>query len=218
MSDRPKNEEELQRLEAIGVIRASRFVRKYAQSHERVTMETVFEIHRSIFQDAWPEIAGKTRTVELKITDSEHHPPHHIHVPGLIKEASDELDMRISGIRSTESFWLRGGDLSEEQMIMGDKVVEVAAWLHHKITFIHPFQDGNGRTARLAANLVLECYGLVGISIKVERENKNRYRLALAQVDKMNDLEPLKALIYEGLIDRISGIPMFFDGKSKHSL
>ena len=49
MSDRPKNEEELQRLEAIGVIRASRFVRKFAHSHQGVSMDTVFEVHRQIF-------------------------------------------------------------------------------------------------------------------------------------------------------------------------
>jgi Fic family protein len=98
---------------------------------------------------------------------------------------------------------------------MIDNIIDTVAWVHHKITNIHPFQEGNGRTARLSANLILECYGLVGISIKIERENKNKYRQALAQADKMNDLEPLKALIYEGIIDRLNNIPMFFD-KSKH--
>ena len=174
-------------------------------------MDTVFEIHREIFKDAWPEIAGKMRTVPLTITDSDHLPPHHTQVPGLVKEAREELDRLLVGLNSTEPFWIEGKDLTDEQMNMIDRVVEIAAWLHHRITFIHPFQDGNGRTARLAANLILECFGLVGISIKIERENKNRYRQALAQVDKMNDLEPLKTLIYEGLLDRLNGVPMFFN-------
>ena len=30
-----------------------------------------------------------------------------------------------------------------------------AAWLHHRFTQIHPFQDGNGRVARALASLVL---------------------------------------------------------------
>ncbi|BAI93842.1 hypothetical protein N39L_57730 [Limnospira platensis NIES-39] len=29
-----------------------------------------------------------------------------------------------------------------------------AAWLHHRFTQIHPFQDGNGRVARCLASLV----------------------------------------------------------------
>ena len=37
-----------------------------------------------------------------------------------------------------------------------EKVVRLSAWIHHKITFIHPFREGNGRTARLTGNLILE--------------------------------------------------------------
>ena len=63
------------------------------------------------------------------------------------------------------------------------------------ITLVHPFRDGNGRTVRLAANLILERFGLVGISIKIEKENKNRYRSALAQIDSDEDYKPLESLI-----------------------
>lgn len=35
-----------------------------------------------------------------------------------------------------------------------------AAWLHHRFTQIHPFQDGNGRVARALANLVFLRAGL----------------------------------------------------------
>jgi len=58
----------------------------------------------------------------------------------------------------------------------------------------------------LASNLILERYGLVGISIKVEKENKNRYQKALAQIDKFQDYEPLMELIYEDLVERYHGV------------
>ena len=89
-----------------------------------------------------------------------------------------------------------------------DDIINVAAWIHHKITHVHPFRDENGRTARLATNLVLERYGLVGISIKIERENKNEYRKALSQIDNHDDYEPLVNIISRGLIDRYNGVPM----------
>lgn len=40
------------------------------------------------------------------------------------------------------------------------KAVEVAAYAHHQITRIHPFEDGNGRTARAVQNAILKHYGL----------------------------------------------------------
>ena len=58
---RPHNEEELQKREAIGVIRASRFVRTYAKSKNPINIGTVYQIHKEIFNDAWSEIAGVLR-------------------------------------------------------------------------------------------------------------------------------------------------------------
>src|SRR3989338_4600781 len=90
--DRPKNEEELQKREAIGVIRASRFVRRYAKAHKPITVAGICEIHREIFKDAWPEIAGVFRDEDLTITDSDHVPPHFSKVPLLM----EEVDRRMS--------------------------------------------------------------------------------------------------------------------------
>lgn len=210
MLNRPKNEEELQKREAIGVIRASRFVRQFIHSRQPITVDVIREIHRQIFKDAWPEIAGTWRTEDLEITDSKHRPPPYSKVPELIREVGETLTNRLKPLKSTEPFWMIERELAKGEEEMIDAVVETAALTHHAITFIHPFRDGNGRTARLAANLILGRFGLIGISIRIEKENKNRYRQALAQIDQARDYEPLKALIYEGLVERYQGVPMFF--------
>lgn len=205
MTNRPHNEEEMQKREAVGVIRASRFVRKYAKSHEPITMQTVCKIHEEIFREVWSDIAGKYRKENLEITDSKHLPTHHSEVVSLMEIKERELQEKLHNLEDAEGIIMTDQD-SDLVIDSIDQIVRVAAWLQHIITFVHPFREGNGRTARLASNLILERYGLVGISIKVEKENKNRYRRALAQIDKHEDVGPLVELIYDGLLDRYDSI------------
>ena len=208
---RPSDEKELQKREAIGTIRASRFVRRYARLKKHIDVQIIREIHREIFKDAWQEIAGVYRYEEIKITDSKHFPPHHsqvvdqmINLDLILKEKLEELES-LQGV-----FEVSEKEFSEKESRILDVIISVAAWVHHKITYILPFRDGNGRTARLATNLILERHGLVGISIRIEKENKNAYRNALSQIDQYDDYEPLKELITKGIIDRYDGIPMKF--------
>ncbi len=63
-----------------------------------------------------------------------------------------------------------------------------AAWLHHRFSQIHPFQDGNGRVSRALASLVLIRAGL--FPLVVTRDDKNKYLDALEAGDK-GDLKPL---------------------------
>lgn len=208
-TSRPKNEEELQKLEAVGVIRASRFVRKYAQSHKNISVATICAIHREIFKDAWPEIAGKYRDENLSIAGSDLLLPHHTEINEFMKNLDNNLMEYGKELKDCEGHILEiPKKITDEAMLCVDKVIHAAAWLHHLITAIHPFREGNGRTARLASNLILEHYGLIGISVKVEKENKNEYCKALSQIDKYQDYEPLEAIISEGIIDRYNGVPV----------
>ncbi len=67
-----------------------------------------------------------------------------------------------------------------------------AAWLHHRFTQIHPFQDGNGRVARALASLVLVQAGL--FPLVVTRDEKVKYVEALEAAD-LGDLTLLVQLI-----------------------
>lgn len=207
--ERPKDDKELQTGEALGVIRASRFVRRCAKSHKVIDVSTIQSIHKEIFREAWPEIAGVYCKEELSITDSDLQLPHHSEIPRLMDKLDKELQQKLSDLADCEGHILRLiEEETDEALICVGRVIHTAAWLHHKITFIHPFREGNGRTARLAANLILERYELVGISVKIEKENKNTYRKALAQIDKHQDYEPLEAIISEGIIERYGGTAM----------
>ncbi|MFA6043022.1 MAG: Fic family protein [Patescibacteria group bacterium] len=216
---RPLDEEELQKRSALGVIRASRFIRKFAHQHQPINVDVFCEIHKKIFFDVWPEIAGTYRRENLEITDSKLVLPHYSEVPQLMHKMNEDLKDKLSSLGQVEGIinTSKTHTEDEEKIIEAtEHVIGVAAWAHHRITYIHPFREGNGRTGRLAANLILERYGLVGISVKVEKENKNRYRKALAQIDAESDYEPLISIIYEGLIDRYQGVSIkYYEYKGK---
>lgn len=57
-----------------------------------------------------------------------------------------------------------------------------AAWLHHRFTQIHPFQDGNGRMARTLASLIFLRAGL--FPLVIHRDERDEYIDALEIADK----------------------------------
>lgn len=63
-----------------------------------------------------------------------------------------------------------------------------AAWLHHRFTQIHPFQDGNGRIARALATIVFLQAGW--FPLVINRDQRGEYIAALESADN-NDLTPL---------------------------
>jgi Fic family protein len=68
----------------------------------------------------------------------------------------------------------------------------LAAWLHHRFTQIHPYQDGNGRVARALATIVLVKAGLGPFTVDVQ--NKARYLDRLEDADR-GDLRPLVLVV-----------------------
>ena len=75
-------------------------------------------------------------------------------------------------------------------------VIELAAIFHHKLVHIHPFFDGNGRTARLAMNIFLLQAGFP-LVIVLKNDRKKYYRV-LALADK-GRYEPLVRFIAQAV-------------------
>ncbi len=78
----------------------------------------------------------------------------------------------------------------------------LSAWLHHRFTQIHPFQDGNGRVARAVASLVFLRAGL--FLLVVRERDRTEYIEALEQADA-GHLNPLISLFARRQRDAILG-------------
>jgi len=135
----------------------------------------VLDLHRAALEglDAY---AGSFRPAGIEIRGSRHQPIGAHLVPAAVEELCD----------SVNDHWQ-------------DAPIRLAAFSLWKLNWIHPFTDGNGRTARAVSYLIL-CvrlgYRLPGTTTIPESiaADKNPYYLALESADS-GDLGPLEELL-----------------------
>ncbi len=85
--------------------------------------------------------------------------------------------------------------------LAGENLPELLADAHNHFERIRPFIDGNGRTCRLALNLVLVRLGYPPVVIL--KEQRAGYLRAMQQADK-GDVGPLGEIIARGMIDNLN--------------
>ncbi len=139
-------------LEVINHKHAIDWVEASAASHEPLTEHTIRQIHALILRTINDEEAGRYRRISVRITGSNYVPPDPSAVPPLMHDFG---------------LWLN----SQEAQALHP--VELAALAHFKLVDIHPFVDGNGRTARLLMNLILLRNGYPPAIIR--NEDRGRY-------------------------------------------
>ena len=100
---------------------------------EPLSERIIREFNGIVMHDVDREWAGKYRNRNVAIGGSSHTPPEAIEVPRLIQELVK---------------WVENDGKSLHP-------VELSAILHHRLVYIHPFFDGNGRANRLAMNVIL---------------------------------------------------------------
>jgi len=139
-------------LEAINHVEALSAIENEAR-HKGLSEESILYIHSIVLKGIDKKYAGIYRDHNVRISGSSYVPPPFYDVPRLMQEFVEETKNKE---KKTDP-------------------VELAAYVHFRLVDIHPFTDGNGRTARLLMNLMLFRSGYP-ISVILKSDRRRYYR------------------------------------------
>ena len=118
--------------EAVGHAKAYDYVYQITE-REGLAEEDILNLHRLFYQQIDAEKAGQYRQVKVYISGSRY-------AVAAVSKISGEMQKLVK--------WYNDNEKKLHP-------IELAATLHQRFVFIHPFVDGNGRVARLLMNLAL---------------------------------------------------------------
>lgn len=147
-------------LEAINHQEALEYLKEIVHKKIDLSEREVLQLHNLILRGINQKEAGKYRSVQVMIQGSEHMPP----APYLVAKQMEDYFI-----------WYSKNRRNYHPVIL-------AAEMHERLVTIHPFIDGNGRTARLVMNLILLSHGFVIADIKGEITNRMKYYESLEKV------------------------------------
>ena len=174
--------EEIERREDEGVGRAMEYITELVFRPEPVplTLTLVRNIHRELMGAIYP-FAGNWRTVSLHKGDG---PTRWPNPPGGL-DAIMEVFQRDVLSRSP---FVSDAD---------DDVYKYASEVINEFLAIHPFRDGNGRTAFIVGNLILMQNDFLPLDVYDRRRDEPRYFEACEAGRIYKDYTPLAALVAE---------------------
>ena len=103
--------------------------KKYLLSKRKFefTIENFYKIHREMFSNVWIWAGKKRKTNKNSGVDK------------------TQIEIELKKFIDDFHYW-HGQNL---------EVIEISARLHHRLVYIHPFNNGNGRWARFVVNIFL---------------------------------------------------------------
>lgn len=152
-------------LEAINHHEALLFLRDLVRDGQALTESLVRQLHGLILHGIDHDNAGRYRNVPVMIAGSRHLPPQPWAVPVQMEQCFAWYESQRESLHP----------------------VLLAAEIHERIATIHPFIDGNGRTSRLAMNLILLTRGYPLANIPGDTDSRSAYYDALERCNLSGD-------------------------------
>jgi fido (protein-threonine AMPylation protein) len=194
--ERPEDKHMLDDREAAGLWKAIALSKEMGEDTRALDLEAVLDLHKKIFIEAMPEIAGRFRKAGedvKKLACIE--PPLGVAVSEKIHGFEKDMIYKIAHIAARPD-----PKHKKQYKRWVESVFDLAAWTQHKLVAIHPFSEGNGRVARLMTNVVLRRFHMPPTDVEMESDEKSKYINTLCQIDNHGDYEPLRTLLLSGSI------------------
>ncbi len=138
---------------------AIEFVEELAKKKQKITEKNILNIHEIVMLKIEKQHAGCYRNGAVRIVGANFIPPNPLKVSILMEELMEYIETNPLKLND----------------------IEMAASLHHRFVWIHPFFDGNGRTIRLIMNLFLMQKGYPPAIIL--KNDRKKYYEALNQAN-----------------------------------
>lgn len=149
--------------EVVNHKKAYDYVKKCIAEEKPLTESIVKDLHALLTENII--VGGIYRNSEVRISGAGFTPP-----------AGNEMYVQIKNFYE---------DLNFKTYL---NPIELAAWTHAEFVRIHPFEDGNGRTARLIMNYQLMTHDFLPVSVNAEK--RLDYYNALEEYAVKGDLTP----------------------------
>lgn len=156
------SKQELNEQEALGVARVERYLLEELDYSVTVSVALLQDLHRRAFGRLYDWACQWRRTVP---NVGAYLLPAAERVSQLLYKFIDELRHRQQQLAPTP---------------LVAEVVQVLAYAHHRLVAIHPFTNGNGRTARLLTNLLAYHYGYQEVILYQRAPGAGREQYLLA--------------------------------------
>ena len=161
--------EELNEWERENILRARECaIRDRTNPNDMVSDEYVRKLHLKMFDQTW-KWAGQYRRTEKNVGIPFH-----------------EIRDRLAALFGDVRYWIKNATFSPD---------DIAVRFHHRLVAIHPFPNGNGRHARLMADVLVMKLGHPGFTwgstdLVKQGEARARYLDAIRAADN-GDVQPL---------------------------
>ncbi len=161
-------------LSTIDLNEAYDYMLDLASHRQPLSQTTIRDLNRLALAKTHPEWGGEYRALEVHPAKTDFNP------------YTEPFDIRPEMDNLIE--WSRK---AQKEM----PPVKYAADLHYKFVTIHPFRDGNGRTARLLMSLALTENGYPVVNIMPDKESREEYMETLLDSQKRHDPTAFEDLV-----------------------